>query len=359
MVSDRETQAEYRVTGVMSGSSLDGVDLAFCCFSAGRSGWSYRILRAETIPYPPPILEQLSGASGWDRTALRKMDVTLGHFYAEQIHSFHERIHRIPDFIASHGHTLIHRPENGITFQAGNGEIMARETGLTVVNDFRKADVAQGGQGAPLVPAGDRLLFGEYDGCLNLGGFANISYEDDIGRRIGYDICPVNLALNKLAGRAGKTFDKDGVMARQGRVGNALLEALNHLDYYRVPPPKSLGKEWFEKEFVPVLESASDALPDLMATVIEHICIQISFCVRNAGMESVLVTGGGALNPMLMERLQHHTKARLVIPDRQLVEFKEALVFAFLGVLRVRNEINCLASVTGGQADLSAGEIHQ
>lgn len=350
---------EYRVTGLMSGSSLDGVDLAFCHFSHQRSGWSYRIVKAETVPYPLPLFKRLSAASGWDQKMIRMIDMELGRFYAFQINAFHKRHNFLPDFVASHGHTLLHEPEKGITCQAGNGKIMALETGLTVVNDFRKADVAQGGQGAPLVPAGDRLLFGNFGGCLNLGGFANISYEAANGRRIAYDICPVNMALNWLARKTGEKFDEGGKMARQGAVDAELLKALNRLSYYSAPHPKSLGREWYLKEFLPVLEYSPLDLFDLLATVVEHICIQISSQFALSGIHSVLVTGGGALNQFLMERLQYHTKVVIEIPDRQLVEFKEALIFAFLGVLRIRKEVNCLASVTGGKKDLSAGEIHQ
>jgi len=287
------------------------------------------------------------------------MDTELGHFYANQINAFHNRNNLHPDLVSSHGHTLLHEPEKGITFQAGSGRIMASKTGLTVVNDFRKADVAQGGQGAPLVPSGERLLFGDYGGCLNLGGIANISYDAPDGRRIAYDICPVNMALNWLARKAGKQFDKGGAMASHGTVNASLLESLNRLYYYRLPPPKSLGREWFLEHFQPLLESSPHDLSDLAATVVEHICIQISGRIALSRVSSILVTGGGALNQFLMERLQDHTMVPIEIPGRQIIEFKEALIFALLGVLRIRNEVNCLASVTGGKKDLSAGEIHQ
>lgn len=343
----------------MSGSSLDGVDLAYCHFIHLPHKWSYRIIRAETIPYPDPLLQRLSLPREYDQESIRKVDAELGRFYAGLIVSFHNRHRLHPELVASHGHTLLHEPEKGITVQAGSGEIMARNTGLTVVSDFRKADVAQGGQGAPLVPVGDRLLFGNYGGCLNLGGIANISYDDEKGRRIAFDICPVNMALNWLAGKKGKEFDKGGDMARRGTVNPGLLDSLNRLDYYRNPPPKSLGREWFTVHFLPLLKNSTLETDDLMATATEHICIQISASLAGSGITSVLVTGGGALNEFLIEKLHQYTKIPLEIPGSLLVRYKEALIFALLGVLRLRDEINVLASVTGGRNDLSSGEIHQ
>jgi len=359
LVTVPKTGPEYTVTGIMSGTSLDGVDLACCHFSLQRSGWKYRILRAETIPYPPAIHRKLSANRRWDRDAASLIDAELGRFFAFQANAFHRKYRLNPDMIASHGHTIIHRPGIGMTFQAGNGEIMAAETGLIVVSDFRTADVAQGGQGAPLVPVGDRLLFGQYGACLNLGGFANISYEGQQGSRIAYDICPANVALNWLAGKAGSAFDRGGSIARRGRVIDSVLGSLNRLAHYSAPPPKSLGIEWFRGEFRPVLEPFISRHADLMATVVEHIGIQVASSLSRTGTGPVLVTGGGALNNFLMERLGYLTGTRCVIPGRLLVEFKEALVFAFLGVLRIRNEINCLSSVTGGKMDLSAGVIYQ
>ncbi len=343
----------------MSGSSMDGVDLACCEFALQQDVWSYQIVVAETLPYPEELLRKLQLACTWTMEEIKALDRELGEFYAELLNEFHLRVEWIPDLIASHGHTILHEPEKGVTFQAGQGEIMAGNTGIAVVNDFRSEDVAQGGQGAPLVPVGDRLLFGNYDACLNLGGFANISYEDERGQRIAYDLCPANMALNWIAALEGMAFDKGGEMARQGSVNSQLLKELNQLEYYSCTPPKSLGREWFLEYMLPLLERKNLSTRDLMATTVEHVAIQITKSINSYGIKTILVTGGGALNHSLIERFNYHSSAHFEIPDMQLIQFKEALVFAFLGVLRIRGEINCLSSVTGGKKDLSSGTIHR
>jgi len=218
--------------------------------------------------------------------------------------------------------------------------------------------VAQGGQGAPLVPIGDRLLFSNYEGCLNLGGFANISCENSPGKRIAYDLCPANMALNWVAALEGKVFDRDGEMARKGLVDSKLLERLNQLDFYARKAPKSLGREWFLEQFLPLMQQSGLSPVDLMSTLMEHIVTQISQGINDAGIGSLLITGGGALNQTLVQWLKNNTRASLVIPEESLINYKEALVFALLGVLKIRGEINCLASVTGGQKDLSSGCIY-
>jgi len=347
----------YTATGLMSGSSLDGVDLATCSFQCEGSTWSYRILAAETLPYPARLKEALVRAMSWDETKTDKLDRDLGTFYGEMVRKFHER-HRVwPDLVASHGHTLFHEPEKGITRQLGNGRTLAKEAGITVVCDFRSEDVLQGGQGAPLVPVGDELLFPEYDACLNLGGFANLSYRGPAGQRLAYDIGPANLALDAIAGMAGLTYDKNGTLAQQGQVDQELLAKMDGLDYYRKHPPKSLGREWFIGRFLPLISNREQGIPNLMATACEHIAAQVGKAVVQPGAESILATGGGALNRYLVGRLQVHTGHRIRVPQKTLVNYKEALVFALLGILRTLGEVNCLASVTGGKRNISTGKI--
>ena len=349
----------YIVTGLMSGSSMDGVDLACCEFIVRRQKWNYRILAAETLPYPNKLKSKLTQACNWSQEEILELDLELGSYYATLLNNFHTDHHLLPDLIASHGHTILHDPGQGITFQAGNGRIIATGTRITVVNDFRSEDVAQGGQGAPLVPVGDRLLFGSFDGCLNLGGFANISYETTDSRQIAYDLCPANMALNWIAGLEGLEFDKDGDLAGKGRVMPDFLAVLNGLNFYKTKAPKSLGREWFLRIFLPLLEQNQQSSLDLMTTVSEHIAFQIARGINKAGIGTVLVSGGGALNQTLIDRLSVKTSATIEIPDLQIIHFKEAMVFAFLGLLRFRGEINCLASVTGGRQDLSASTIHK
>jgi anhydro-N-acetylmuramic acid kinase len=348
----------YRITGLMSGSSLDGVDLASCEFIRRDKQWEYRILAAETIPYPAELKACIEGINPLASDQVRDLDVLLGTHYGNLLNEFHAKLGIRPALISSHGHTLRHEPHLGITVQAGSGKEIAKLTGIRVVNDFRREDVAQGGQGAPLVPVGDRILFQEYAGCLNLGGFANISYEDENGHRRAYDIGPANMALNWIAGLEGHSYDHDGELARSGRVSEALLNSLNKLDYYRQSPPKSLGREWFMETFLTRLQQKELPVSDLMASTAEHIAFQLATGIQNSGIGKVLLTGGGALNLYLVERLKYYTKAVVVIPDIQLIQYKEALVFAFLGLLKMLGEINCLASVTGGLRDLSLGCVH-
>ena len=342
----------------MSGSSMDGVDLACCDFIWDGRIWTYKILVAETFPYGSKLLSKLEEACNWNRKEIDELDLELGIYYAELLNTFHSKENLNPDFIASHGHTILHEPDKGITFQAGDGALMSKLTGITVVNDFRSDDVAQGGQGAPLVPLGDSLLFSEYDGCLNLGGFANISCVNSSGDRIAYDLCPANMALNWVASLEGKAYDLDGQMARRGIVNQELLEKLNKLDFYATKAPKSLGREWFLERFLPLIRSGKLSSEDLMSTLVKHISQQISRGINDAGIGSLLVTGGGALNLALTESLKEHTYASLVIPEELLIHYKEALIFALLGVLKIRGEINILSSVTGGRKDISAGTIY-
>lgn len=230
-------------------------------------------------------------------------------------------------------------------------------TGINTVADFRKTDVALGGQGAPLVPVGDELLFGEYDYCLNLGGICNISYKDK-GIRLAYDIAPCNMILNYLSQKHGKEMDKDGHWWRMGTINHKLLDSLNALPYYSGTWPRSLGREWFEAVFMPLINQSTLPANDLFRTIYEHISMQIAGSLGNNQEDKVLVTGGGTYNKFLMELLQSHTPCKLVIPDPVLIEFKEAVVFAFLGLLRYLGRINCYASVTGAREDSSCGTLY-
>jgi len=349
----------YRVTGLMSGSSMDGVDLACCELTWNDPVWKYKIIAAVTLPYPAALKDKLERACKWSREEISNLDQELGLFYAGLLNEFHRNHGLNPHLISSHGHTVLHEPKRGITLQAGHGGVISEGTGITVVNDFRSADVAQGGQGAPLVPVGDSLLFGKYDACLNLGGFANISYADFSGRRMAYDLCPANMPLNWIAGLEGLTFDEGGSIAKQGRIDKELLRILNNLDYYHIDPPKSLGREWFLEQLLPEMKLTRVATGDLMATMVEHIAFQVASGINSVGAKSVLSTGGGVLNQTLMDRIRYYTSVQIEIPDMLLVKYKEALIFALLGLLRIRGEINCLASATGGKQDLSTGAIYR
>ncbi|PID92901.1 MAG: anhydro-N-acetylmuramic acid kinase [Bacteroidetes bacterium] len=349
----------YLITGMMSGSSMDGCDLCCVAFIEKAKRWTCRVLAAETIPYPSSLLIELKKASAFTMAQAEELDLELGRYYGQLANAFHRKHGLEPDFISSHGHTIFHEPEKGLTFQAGNGAIMARLSKKTVINDFRSADVAQGGQGAPLVPIGDRFLYPDYDACLNLGGFANVSFESKEGKRLAWDIGPANMPLNWIAAKRGLEYDRNGDIAASGSVDHLLVEKLNALDFYHLPGPKSLGREWFLNQMQPILQQAGLSIEDLMASTAEHIAFQIVRMLSGYSLKRVLLTGGGALNTHLLKRIQALAKAELVVPDLETVLYKEAIVFAFLGLLRMRNEINCLASVTGGRQDLSCGVIHK
>lgn len=343
-----------KILGLMSGTSLDGLDIAYCDISED----SFTLLAAETYPYDNNWRQWLSGLEKASAYEYALIDVELGHYFGQMVNRFRQQHPGPVDAVASHGHTIFHQPHLGLTTQIGDGDSIAAETGLPVVYRFRNLDVALGGQGAPLVPIGDRLLFGQYDVCLNLGGIANISYEAENTKREAYDVCPCNMALNYLAGLVGKTHDHNGLMARNGSVNPDLLAAMDALEYYRRPLPKSLGKEWFVADFLPLLQTKGIVLRDLLSTTVEHIARQISSAVKGHGHTSMLVTGGGAKNKYLIARIQAHSPScRIIVPKESIIDYKEAIIFALLGYLRLTNQNNCLSSVTGAKADNCGGCI--
>jgi len=347
---------KYKVIGIMSGTSLDGVDLAFCTF-AKKKKWEYEINAVKTYQYPNSWLEILRNISLVNKAHLEIIDKELGHFFADLISDFCDSFQLIPDFVSSHGHTVFHQPQKGITLQIGNGSVIANNIRVTIINNFRVKDVELGGQGAPLVPIGDKFLFPDYEFCLNLGGFANISFESN-NERLAFDICPINMALNELAKNIDLDYDEGGEIARSGEIDSRLLKRLNSLDFYNVPAPKSLGREWYLSKFQPVLDNSKLSIPDKLATCCEHFAIQIANTINDQESGKVFITGGGAYNNYLIERLEQKLVSNIVIPEPNLIEFKEALIFAFLGVLRIRNENNVLSSVTGASRDHCSGIIH-
>ena len=349
---------EFNVIGVMSGTSLDGLDIAFCTFIFKNNRWNFEIKKATTVPYSKALSTKLADIFYQSAEELSSFDFEYGAYIGSEINVFIKK-HNLTqiDFVASHGHTVFHQPEKGFTVQIGNGNAIAATVALPVIYDFRSLDVALGGQGAPLVPAGDDLLFPEYDFCLNLGGFANISFEKN-KKRIAFDICPVNILLNHLANKKQMSYDKNGALSASGNVITDLLEKLNSNKFYLKDSPKSLGREWFEKEILAEVEKFTHVTEDLLATSVEHIAIQISSVINNAGKKgSVLVTGGGAFNTFLIEKIKSKTSSEIVIPSDEIINYKEAMIFAFLGVLRIKKEINVYSGVTGASGDSCSGSV--
>lgn len=341
----------------MSGTSLDGLDLCYAKFTF-NGNWSFEILASHCVDYDKKWRSNLGEAHTVSSNHIEALGIEFGQFIGENINAFLGKsdLHK-PELICSHGHTVFHEPSRKYTLQIGDGQTIANTTGLTCVSDFRSLDVSLGGQGAPLVPIGDKLLFSEYDACLNLGGFSNISFKEN-GERRAFDICPVNIVLNPLANSVGHAFDQNGDLAKSGRVSQELLGKLNNLSIYGEPNRPSLAREWLENAFTPILRNNSGTTNDKLRTVVEHAAIQIASVINsNAEIKDVLVTGGGANNTFLLNRISALSKAKINIPAKELIDYKEALIFAFLGVLRMRDEINVLRSVTGAERNSSSGKI--
>lgn len=347
----------YKVIGVMSGTSLDGMDLAYCELRKTPKKWTYSVPFAETIHYPEEMKKKLSGCQYGSALNLLEIHNEFAEFTSAAVLSFLKKYNVKADLISSHGHTIFHQPHRGITCQIGNGAIIACKTGITTVADFRIQDVANGGQGAPLVPIGDELFFNDYAACLNLGGFSNISFRKD-EKRVAFDICPVNIVLNYLSALLGKEMDEDGKTASTGSIINDLYYKLEKLDYYSRPYPKSLGKEWTDKNIIPLFNSNDHDVKDILRTFTEHIASRISSVIKEIGKGKILVTGGGAFNKYLMKRIAEMSNAIIELPDPIIINYKEALIFALLGILRIRNEVNCMREVTGSRSDISAGIIY-
>ena len=349
----------YPMIGLMSGTSGDGLDLVYATFTK-KAKWEYELHFGVTIPFPTPLRQALIHAHKLPAEELELLDVEFGQWMGERVKAICEKEGISPIAIASHGHTVFHQPDKGLSLQIGNGWALHKASGLTVINDFRMLDVQLGGQGAPLVPIGDRLLFGEYDYCVNLGGIANVSMEYS-GLRLAFDICPFNLLLNHYANLLGKEYDKDGNIAKSGKLLHGLLDDLNKIRYYDLRGSKSLGREDLQP-FFEVLEEKDYPTEDILHTLVHHFALQLQHALKplSGQVAKVLITGGGAFNKYFMEtlKLALGESFSIVSASKELINYKEALIFAFLGVLRLRGENNCLFTVTGASRDNCGGTIY-
>jgi anhydro-N-acetylmuramic acid kinase len=404
----------YYSIGLMSGTSLDGLDIALCEFENYKqnntSSWNYKIIKTECIEYSKSWKQKLQNAHLLSALELKKLETEWTSFLIEKVNKFvlqsNEFDFSLLDCISSHGHTVFHQPSSknkkdkrknesnehehlGFTLQIGNGAMLSAQTGFKVVCDFRQTDVALGGQGAPLVPIGDQLLFSDYDFCLNLGGIANISFNkkkysknvnEIIISRFAFDICPCNMTLNYLSNKLGFEYDKGGKLAKEGKINDKLLQKLNDLDFYKQEYPKSLGREWVEEFVFPLLEIektdvVEQKIKNLLHTCTYHSAFQIAESIKKIESElnseliknqdqiqlkkKLLVTGGGTYNDLLINYLQEFLPTIEVEKgDEILIAYKESLIFAFLGVLRLRGEVNTLASVTGATKNSCGGSIY-
>ncbi len=348
------------VIGLMSGTSMDGLDIAHVLFELENNVWKFNLVNAETYSYTEVFYNELQNATSLNVPDFLMLDKKIGKIFGEMVNDFISKYaieRKNISAIASHGHTTFHQPQNGFTSQIGCGDTISFLTNIPVINDFRTKDVIAGGQGAPLVPIGDLLLFQNLaDSFLNLGGIANISFQQD-NKMTAFDICPANLPLNKLVAQLNLEFDKDGEIAKSGMVQEDLLEKFNQLSFYGQDAPKSLGTEWLESQFYPLLNFDS-SIENNLATIIEHEAIQIASILNKNDLKSVLITGGGAKNAYLIERLKHYFKGEVIIPSKDVIEFKEAIIFAFLGALYLEKQSNCISSVTGASKNVIGGVYH-
>ncbi|MBL7849859.1 MAG: anhydro-N-acetylmuramic acid kinase [Cyclobacteriaceae bacterium] len=350
----------YRLLGLMSGTSLDGLDIACVEFQLNKR-WSFRVIDAATVSYPEKWERRLSTAHTLSGESLLALHGAYGRFLGEQCMAFMQRrkLRKI-DAIASHGHTIFHQPDKQFTFQLGDGAAIHAMTGLPVIADFRSLDVQLGGEGAPLVPMGDRVLFASADICLNLGGIANLSMETK-GKRKAFDLCFCNMALNHLSREVGMSFDGNGNLASKGNVVPKLLGQLSTAYELVRRKRRSLGREFFERAIQPLLDNPKLLLNDRLRTVCESVAEEIDEAISDKAMNlQMLTTGGGARNRFLIEVLRQRLsgKASVVLPSREIIDFKEAIIFAFLGLLRLRNEINVLSSVTRATQDSCSGAVY-
>lgn len=360
----------YQVLGLMSGSSLDGLDIAFCEFnleSENISSWE--ILQAETLPFSEMWQSRLAHLPAQNALTYAQSHAYFGHYMGQLVNSFLEK-HKIePDFIASHGHTIFHFPDKRMTAQIGDGAALAATTGYTVISDFRTQDIAIDGEGTPLAPAADKYLFEGYDFYLNIGGIANISCEAN-GKMIAFDIGGANQIFNRLANLVNLEYDEDGKLAASGKIENELLQQINSIDYFSQKYPKSLDNQWVGhhmiKPFLAFPASIENRLRTGCEQLAEQTVLSVLQIIEKEGLNKesyrMLATGGGVFNLFLIQRMQElfseKINLEIVIPKKEIVQFKEAALMALLGVLRMENIPNCLASVTGAKRDTIGGAIY-
>lgn len=345
----------FNAIGLMSGTSLDGLDICAAEFRKENRQWSFKILKSETVPYSTFWEDKLKNSIHLNSDELLALNSEYGFYLGEKTKTFiAENSLKNIDLIASHGHTVFHQPKQKFTLQIGDGRAIKILNNIPVVYDFRSQDVVMGGNGAPLVPIGDELLFSEFDACLNIGGFSNISFKKG-GKRIAFDICPVNIVMNKFAQILNKKFDENGEIAQTGTVNTEILDSLNLIEFYSQSHPKSLGIEWVNKNILPKLHD--ETAENILATFTEHAAIQIAEIFNKFKLKKVLFTGGGTYNSYLIERIKNKCITEIIIPNKEIIDYKEALIFALMGVLKINNEINVLGSATGCSDDHSSGLV--
>jgi anhydro-N-acetylmuramic acid kinase len=366
IIFDKKQHMIYRAIGIMSGSSLDGLDIAFVELNEVGGKWSYEIVQADCVDYSVEWKQRLSQAIHLNALDYQLLHTDFGHYIGEAVNGFIARhgIEHQVQLIGSHGHTTFHVPAKKMTGQLGDGAAIAATTGINVVSDLRAMDIALGGQGAPIVPMGEKRLLGNYAYFLNLGGIANISFNLP-DRYLAFDTSPANRVLDLLIAEKNLKYDKNGELAASGKVNDALLAQLNALDYYQQPFPKSLANDFGTDVLLPIIQQSGLSLADKLCTQVEHVAIQLRKAIEAVGVvadgpQQMLACGGGAFNQFLVQRLQAHLQPlqiEMVVPDAKLVANKEALVMAFLAVLRWREENTVMHTVTGASRSSIGGAV--
>jgi anhydro-N-acetylmuramic acid kinase len=350
----------HKAIGLMSGTSLDGVDIAYCTFRKKNNAWTYNLVSCTTIPYDTEIKNRLKNVHQMNLEGFLLFDREYGRFLGKLVYDYCKKNAFQADFLASHGHTVFHQPNLNLSYQLGHGASIAAEAKMQTICDFRAMDVALNGHGAPLVPIGDYYLFDQYDYCLNIGGIANITAKDKV--LTAYDICPANYVLNYLAKGFNVDYDNNGEIASRGKINESLLEELNNVEFYNITTPKSLGREWIEEQIFPILKKYKILQTDKIRSFVEHIAIQISRQIKaSSTKKSLLISGGGAYNSFLISRIKENLQNKNIsveIPSNDIIDYKEALIFAFLGVLRIEKQVNSLQSVTAASQDNVGGAIY-
>lgn len=348
---------EFNVIGIMSGTSCDGMDISFCKYLFKNNSWTFEILKCKTYKYDDKWKSRLLNSHNLSSIDLLQLNNEFADLTVKNILKFKKDLETKIDFISSHGHTVFYQTNRNFTYQIGNGAVIASKTKFETICDFRTTDVALNGQGAPLVPIGDKYLFSDFDYCLNLGGFANISFEHK-NQRLAFDICPVNIVINNFVSKFfGVDYDNKGIIASKGNINNDILIKLNSLAFYKKSAPKSLGREWVEDEINPIFTNELIFPNNLLRTFYEHVAVQISSVLKKKNSK-VLITGGGAKNKFLIKLIEQKSNAKIIIPESNLIDYKEAIIFGFLGILRYLKNNNCLKSVTGSLRDNCGGAIY-
>ncbi len=354
---------KYLAIGLMSGTSLDGLDVVVVQFQKKESLWDFEVIASDCIVYSPTSKDKLKKAHTWNGPELSQLHADYGKWIGKVVVEFiaNNGIQQAVDVIGSHGHTILHNPEQGYTLQIGSGADIAAITNIPVVSDLRSNDIAAGGQGAPIVPIGEKLLFADHNAFLNIGGITNIAFHNGDEVR-AYDICPGNTPLNLMIQDLGFEYDKGGLFASKGKIDKTLLTELNDFSFYNKTPPRSLHTDIIVNEFMPIINRSKSIVADKLATVIEHIAIQVGESLKQFvpefSVDKLMITGGGAFNSFLLERIRANTAIEIVVPNDEVVKYKEAIVMALFSVLRLRKEVNCLSSVTGANKNVVGGALY-